>query len=75
MMAKRTLNQVKQLDKSKTSKGRSSDTPRCGLCGKTKKLTKTECCDNWICDDEDQYRLFSFAHNSCRRNHRRYTLD
>lgn len=27
--------------------------PRCGLCGKTKNLTKTECCGNWICDDED----------------------
>ncbi|MFM7448366.1 MAG: hypothetical protein ACKO24_07200, partial [Leptolyngbyaceae cyanobacterium] len=32
------------------------------------------CCNNWICDDEDQYVLFSFAHNSCYRNHRRYTL-
>jgi hypothetical protein len=35
---------------------------------------KTECCGNWICDDEDQYVLFSYAHNSCSRNHRRYTL-
>jgi hypothetical protein len=47
---------------------------RCGLCGKTKNLTKTECCGNWICDDEDQYVLFSYARNSCFRNHRRYTL-
>ena len=46
----------------------------CGLCGKTKKLTKTECCGQWICDDEDQYQLFSYARNSCHRNHRRYTL-
>jgi hypothetical protein len=50
------------------------DIPRCGLCGKTKNLTRTECCGNWICDDEHTYRLFSYAHNSCMRNHRRYTL-
>lgn len=48
--------------------------PRCGLCGKTKNLTKTECCNQWICDDEDKYELFSYARNSCSRNHRRYTL-
>ncbi len=48
--------------------------PRCGLCGKTKNLTKTECCGNWICDDEHKYQLFTFARNSCHRNHSRYTL-
>ena len=48
--------------------------PRCGLCGKTTRLTKTECCGQWICDDENQYVLFSYARNSCIRNHRRYTL-
>ena len=48
--------------------------PKCGLCGKTKKLAKTECCDQWICDDEGKYVLFSYATNSCSRNHRRYTL-
>ena len=48
--------------------------PRCGLCGKTKKLTRTECCGRWICDDEDQYILFSYERNSCHRNHQRYTL-
>ncbi|MBI4768979.1 MAG: hypothetical protein HY784_00835 [Chloroflexi bacterium] len=48
--------------------------PRCGLCGKTARLMKTECCGEWICDDEDQYRMFSFARNSCHRNHDRYTL-
>lgn len=47
---------------------------RCGLCGKTKNLAKTECCGNWICDDEHNYQLFSYARNSCSRNHRRYTL-
>ena len=50
------------------------DRPRCGLCGKTSNLTKTECCGNWICDDEDKYVMFSYARNSCSRNHRRYTL-
>lgn len=48
--------------------------PSCGLCGKTKKLTKTPCCDNWICDDIDQYVLFSYQATSCYRNHDRYTL-
>lgn len=51
-----------------------ADSSRCGLCGKARKLTKTECCGNWICDDEDTYVLFSYARNSCDRNHRRYTL-
>jgi hypothetical protein len=48
--------------------------PVCGLCGKSDKLTKTECCNEWICDDEDQYDLFSYANNSCYRNHDRHTL-
>lgn len=48
--------------------------PRCGLCGKKKNLTNTKCCNQWICDDEDQYVMFSYARNSCFRNHRRYTL-
>lgn len=51
-----------------------SDKPRCGLCGKARKLTKTECCGNWICDDHGKYALFSFAQNSCHRNHDRNTL-
>jgi len=49
-------------------------TPKCGLCGKTKKLIKTDCCEQWICNDEHKYKLFSYAKNSCSRNHRRYTL-
>ena len=48
--------------------------PRCGLCGKTTQLTKTSCCGNWICDDESNYVMFSYARNSCHRNHDRYTL-
>lgn len=47
---------------------------RCGLCGNTRNLTRTECCGQWICDDEHKYQLFSFARNSCHRNHRRHTL-
>ena len=47
---------------------------QCGLCGSTKNLTRTECCGRWICNDEDQYVLFSYARNSCSRNHRRFTL-
>jgi hypothetical protein len=58
----------------KSLTGAADDGPRCGLCGSTKKLTKTECCGNWICDDEHTYRLFSYARNSCHRNHDRYTL-
>lgn len=58
--------------KSKTKKAKA--VACCGLCGNTKNLTKTECCGNWICDDEHAYQLFSYARNSCSRNHRRYTL-
>lgn len=48
--------------------------PKCGLCSKTKNLIKTECCDNWICDDSHKYVMFSYARNSCYRNHDRYTI-
>jgi hypothetical protein len=58
----------------KKKRENATNVPRCGLCGKTSNLTRTECCDQWICDDEDQYVLFSYARNSCYRNHRRYTL-
>ncbi len=47
---------------------------RCGLCGKAGKLMRTDCCGNWICDDHHKYVLFSYARNSCARNHDRYTL-
>jgi hypothetical protein len=46
----------------------------CGLCGEAGALTKTECCDSLICDDAQEYKLFSYARNSCYRNHHRYTL-
>jgi hypothetical protein len=41
-----------------------SAVPHCGLCGKTQNLTRTDCCDQWICDDEHEYVLFSYARNS-----------
>jgi len=44
---------------------------KCFICGATKNLVRTECCGKWICDDEDQYVAFSYARNSCHRNHRR----
>jgi hypothetical protein len=47
---------------------------QCGLCGQTGRLTRAECCGNWLCDDEENYVLFSYARNSCDRNHRRFTL-
>ena len=47
---------------------------KCFICGATKNLVRTECCGKWICDDEDKYVPFSYARNSCHRNHRRYTL-
>ncbi|HAV63115.1 MAG TPA: hypothetical protein DCY13_12215 [Verrucomicrobiales bacterium] len=55
-------------------KSPSTSRPQCGLCGKSGKLVRTPCCGNWICDDQDKYALFSFARNSCARNHDRLTL-
>jgi hypothetical protein len=56
------------------SAAQNPNAPRCGLCGKRGRLTRTQCCGQWICDDEHKYVLFSYARNSCSRNHRRYTL-
>lgn len=69
---------IKEKDqRTKSAKPQQQAKPRCGLCGKmgkTRKLRQTECCQQWICDDEDAYVLFSYAKNSCSRNHNRYTL-
>lgn len=53
-----------------------SDLPghRCGLCGRAENLIQTECCGQWICNDESKYVAFSYARNSCSRNHSRFTL-
>lgn len=69
MAKKKSKSNVIPLRKKKTQ-----DKPSCGLCGKKTKLTKTDCCGNWICDDADKYVMFSYARNSCYRNHDRYTL-
>ncbi len=69
-MGTRKLKAFKNAARSQASPGQ----PRCGLCGKTTNLTKTECCGQWICNDEENYVLFSYARNSCYRNHSRYTL-
>ncbi len=68
------MKKIKTTKKMGTSRKKAGDTSKCGLCGKTKNLTKTDCCGQWICDDEDKYVMFSYARNSCHRNHSRYTL-
>ncbi|KAI5833544.1 hypothetical protein K523DRAFT_295627 [Schizophyllum commune Tattone D] len=46
----------------------------CGLCGKENgPLRRTECCNRTICDDYENYTMFTFSANSCSRNHDRYT--
>jgi len=72
MAARKSSTFPKRPRAAKTSAG--EEARRCGLCGKTDRLTKTECCGQWICDDEGSYVLFSYARNSCSRNHGRYTL-
>jgi hypothetical protein len=65
----------KRQKKAKTNAKKSSgNKPKCGLCGKSGKIMKTDCCGNYICDDQDSYVLFSYARNSCARNHERFTL-
>jgi hypothetical protein len=61
-------------DENMTQEKLSAEKPRCGLCGKTGKLTRTPCCNNWICDDADQYVAFSYERNSCFRNHTMFTV-
>jgi len=63
-----------RLVKTSPEKQNKGQVATCGLCGKKKKLTHTSCCNNLICDDEENYVVFSYARNSCHRNHRRFTL-
>lgn len=46
----------------------SSKKRACGICGETRKLKKSDCCDNWICNDEPKYK------DSCSRAHRRESI-
>lgn len=62
------------MKRSEMKKTTSENKSRCGLCGKSKKNTQTGCCKNCICNDYNEYVLFSYANNSCARNHDRYTL-
>jgi len=48
--------------------------PKCGICGKTTKLKKTECCGQWICNDWNPGSTLALATNSCSHNHTRLTL-
>ncbi len=57
-----------------TIKEKASIEKKCFICGKKTKLVKTECCNQWICNDADKYVMFSYSRNSCYRNHARYTL-
>ena len=43
----------------------------CGLCGAENNLIKTECCNNYVCDDLSNFEMFSLTHDSCFRNHKR----
>lgn len=72
-MAKKTGGAIRKRAP-RTAHEQSHTEIKCGLCGTSGNLTKTECCDAWICDDESEYVMFSYAHNSCHRNHSRYTL-
>lgn len=64
----------KATKKATSTKTEKATAKRCGLCGKRTNLIKTSCCDNWICDDEHKYVAFSYARNSCHRNHRKQTI-
>lgn len=68
------ISQKKQVKLIKTKKEDVILEKKCGLCGQKKQLIKTECCNEWICDDESKYVMFSYMRNSCYRNHNRYTL-
>jgi hypothetical protein len=74
MAAKKKAKSYAPAKNSTKSKTAGTASPRCGLCGNTENLTKTDCCGIWICDDEHDYVMFSYARNSCHRNHDRYTL-
>eukprot|EP01029_Cantina_marsupialis_P004276 TRINITY_DN1430_c0_g4_i1.p1 TRINITY_DN1430_c0_g4~~TRINITY_DN1430_c0_g4_i1.p1 ORF type:complete len:263 (-),score=43.21 TRINITY_DN1430_c0_g4_i1:210-998(-) len=46
----------------------------CIICGSKRNLTLTECCGMPVCDNEDEYVMFSYSREFCIRNHSRYTL-
>lgn len=73
-MVKKATKKKTATKKQKTTAKPKAAGPACELCGKRGKVYQTECCGHWVCDDEENYVMFSYAQNSCARNHRRYTL-
>ncbi|KAF9476773.1 hypothetical protein BDN70DRAFT_151461 [Pholiota conissans] len=60
----------------KMDRGEPTPDPKsyCGLCGKTGgPLRTTDCCGKTLCDDYEKYVMFTYSHDSCSRNHDRYT--
>ena len=62
---------------------KSNTEEKCGLCNKTSQevfkakgatLSKTPCCDHWICNDEHTYQIGTYSLKSCMRNHMKYTI-
>jgi hypothetical protein len=77
------LNATLMLEDEKNEKLVPNSNTKCGLCKRTAQqsfvrsgqpLTKTDCCNNWVCDDEGLYEMTSYERNSCIRNHTRYSL-
>lgn len=73
-MMKKTTKKKTATQNAKAAAKPKTTGPACELCGKRGKVYQTECCGRWVCDDEANYVMFSYAQNSCDRNHRRYTL-
>ncbi len=47
---------------------------KCELCDEEENLILTDCCKNWVCNDEDQLATFSISINQCYQNHFKNTL-
>lgn len=46
----------------------------CGICGERNNLVRTSCCGNILCDNQEEYVLFSYSRKFCVRSHDRYTM-
>lgn len=49
-----------------------NNAPKCGICGNTKNLVKTECCGKWICDLDAM--TSGGRRKPCYEKHSRFTL-
>jgi len=45
----------------------------CGAGGSEVKLGRTDCCNLPVCDNEEEYQMFSYSRDFCKRSHSRYT--